>query len=112
MPMATTHPGHPTAVEFLRSKAHVVPWLLLAGVVGLGLADLHRGSPITTAVARATRVEAASAVPTAVSVHCNLRHGFVLRLVMNVQLMARSIVAPAHPVDPNAGARCLVQMGR
>lgn len=117
MPMAHTHPGHQTALGLLRAKAHVVPWLLLVGVVGLGLADLHRGSPITPGVAAARAIpdEAAATVPTPVSVDCNLRHDFVLRLIMNVKVMARTIVLPAHPphaADPNAGARCLVHMGR
>jgi hypothetical protein len=116
MPLATTHPGHHTTLELLRAKAHIVPWLLLAGVVGLGLADLHRGSDIATATAtaapRAGPVEVAAGTPVPVSVHCNLRQGFVLRLIMNVQVLARTFVSPSHPVDPNAGARCLVHMER
>jgi hypothetical protein len=112
MPMATTHPGHHTALELLRAKAHLVPWLLLAGVVGLGLADLHHGSTIATVLPRAGPVEASAGTPTPVSVHCNLRQGFVLQLILNVKVMARNIVLPAHPADHNAGARCLVHMER
>ena len=114
MPLATPHPGHHTTLELLRAKAHVVPWLLLASVVGLGLADLHSGSstPLPASVPRAGPVEVAAGTPTPVSVHCNLRQGFVLSLILNVKLMARSIVLPAHPADTNAGARCLVHMER
>jgi hypothetical protein len=115
MPLATTHPGHHTPLELLRAKAHLVPWLLLASVVGLGLANLHGGSntPIPNGAPRAGPVEVAAGLPTPVSVHCNLRQGFVLSLILNVKVMARSIVLPAHPAaDHNAGARCLVHMER
>lgn len=112
MPLATTHAGHHTTLELLRAKAHIVPWLLLAGVIGLGLADLHHGSSIATVVRAAGPAQVAVGTPTPVSVHCNLRQGFVLQLILNVKVMARNMVLPAHPADHNAGARCLVHMER
>ena len=114
MPLATTHSGPHTALELLRSKGYLVPLLLLAGIVGIGLAGVHRGDPILPVASSIVPLEAADANPAPVSVHCNLRQGFVLQLIMNVKIMARSIVLPAHhqPGERSVGARCLVQMGR
>ena len=91
----------------LRSRAWLVPWLLVAIVLGASIASAQRGSapdrlePPHTA---ATTAHAAGA-----GVRCELRHGFVQRLVFTTHLMARSLLPNAQQRDHAPGITCQTQ---
>ncbi|GAB3666025.1 hypothetical protein [Ramlibacter alkalitolerans] len=106
MAIATAPAGPPTGLELLRARAWLLPWMVLAIVVGSGIAGAQRGS--TRPLEQPGRV-AVNSPPEQAAVHCEPRRGFALRLAFTAQLMARSLVRGSQHADHAPGATCQVQ---
>ena len=105
--VTATAPQSPrTAVTLLRARAWMAPWILVALVIGISIAGAQRGSAVPRAEA-ATVAERAVAARAAV--RCDVRHGFVLRLAITAQVMARSFFAGSGKAERVPGATCQVQ---
>ena len=107
MPIASAPRPHARPAGLLRARAHFIPWILLAVVIGFSVAGARRE-------AAATHVDVlgshpAAPVTAAVAVHCDLRHGFVLRLAMYAQLMVHSVVPGNAHAQHTHGGTCRVQ---
>jgi hypothetical protein len=107
MAIATAPADHPTGLELLRARAWLLPWVLLAIVVGYGIAGAQKESRVVAVDLFAPRAEKAEASQAAV--RCELRHGFAVRLAFTAQLMARSLVPGMQQADHAPGATCQVQ---
>jgi hypothetical protein len=107
MPIATAPPAASTALALLRARAWVVPWVLLAAVVGFSIAGAQRGSALPRAEEALSAEGKAQAARAAV--RCEVRHGFALRLAITAQMMARSFASGARQGEHVPGATCQVQ---
>ncbi|HET8744277.1 MAG TPA: hypothetical protein VFM98_01635 [Ramlibacter sp.] len=102
--------GHPKALEVLRARAHLLPWVLLAVVVGFSIAGAQRGLRplrVDLAVAPAENAESPPA-----AVHCEVRHGFAPSLALTARVMARSLGVGPEGVNHARGATCRVHAER
>jgi hypothetical protein len=103
MATATAPTDPPPVLALLRARAWVVPWALLAVVVGVSIAGAQRGSSNP----RADLAGTAAAQAAQVALRCELRHSFTLRLAITAQMMARSFV-PGAQSERVPGATCQV----
>lgn len=104
---ASAPPAPRTAVALLRARGWIVPCVLLVFVVGISIASAQRGSAVPRDDSTATVAEKAEAARAAV--RCDVRHGFLPRLAITAQVMARSLVAGSGKGERVPGATCQVQ---
>jgi hypothetical protein len=107
MATAAASPTPPRRLALLRAWAWLMPFALLAIVIGLSIAGAETGSTISH-VDLLPSGAAETAEPSRASVRCELRHGFAQRLAFTAQMMARSFVPGAQHVHAPA-ATCQVQ---
>ncbi|MEJ8838642.1 hypothetical protein [Ramlibacter sp. AN1133] len=107
MATATAQSPPGTVLTLLRARAWIVPWALLAAVVGYSIAGAQRGATISRVdLFPGATMESAQAAHAAV--RCQVRHGFLLRVAITAQMMTRAFVPGTQHGQP-PGATCQVQ---
>jgi hypothetical protein len=102
MPIA--FPGRRSAARALRARAHFLPWLLLALVIGISIAGAQRGLHIA-------QVDFFPAVQPPPALRCEPPGGFVLRLAITGQMLLRSISAGPERAGHVGAVTCRIEPG-
>jgi hypothetical protein len=107
MALATVPHAPSKVLAQLRSRAWLVPWLLVAIVVVASILGAQRGSGLARIALPGTTAERAQAARAAL--RCELRHGFVQRLAITAQLMTHTFLPAAQPGEHAPGATCQIK---